>query len=87
MRKDIREVDSPLVFWDYYTDIRDILYNINARILFQLQSSNPQTVLTKEEGDISNLRQYGWCDWCYYQDHTNSFNLGKKKSSPSARAT
>jgi hypothetical protein len=26
-----------------------------------------------EEGDISNLCQFGWYEWCYYREHTASF--------------
>ena len=25
-------------------------------------------MITGEEGDISNLCQFGWFDWCYYRD-------------------
>ena len=76
--KDMREADSPLVFWDYCTERRARVHNLTARNLFQLHGSNPHTVLTKEEGDISNLCQYGWYDWCYYRDHTNKFPFGKE---------
>ena len=76
--KNMREADSPLVFWDYCMERRARVHNLTARNLFQLHGSNPHTVLTKEEGDISNLCQYGWYDWCYYRDHTNKFPFGKE---------
>ena len=67
-----------MVFWDYGTERRARVHNVNTRNLFQLHGSNPHTVLTKEEGDISNLYQYGWYDWCYYRDYTNRFPFGKE---------
>ena len=33
----------------------------------------PHTATTGEEGDISNLCQYKWYDWCYYREHTAKF--------------
>ena len=77
MIKDMREADSRLVFWDYCTERRAKVQNLTIRNLFQLHGSNSHTVLTKEEGDISNLYQCGWYDCCYYRDHTNRFTFGK----------
>ena len=57
--KDMREEDSPLVFWEYCTELRARVHNVTARNLFQLHGSDPHTVLTKEEGDISNMCQCG----------------------------
>jgi hypothetical protein len=31
------------------------------------------TDLTNEEGDISNLCQYDWYQWCYYRENTSKF--------------
>ena len=33
----------------------------------------PHTATTGEEGDIFNLCQYKWYDWCYYREHTAKF--------------
>ena len=56
-RKDMREADSPLVFWDYCAERRARIHNLTARNLFKLYDINPHTVLTKEDEDISNLCQ------------------------------
>ena len=34
--------------------------------------------MTGEEGDISNLCQYGWYDWCYYHEHTARFPFNQE---------
>ena len=40
---------------------------------FKIHGSNPHTMATGEVGDISNLCQYGWYQWCYYQEHMARF--------------
>ena len=76
--KDMREADSPLAFWDYCIERRARVHNLTAKDMFQLHGTNPYAALTKEEGDISNLCQYKWYDWCYYRDDSNSFPFGKE---------
>ena len=78
VNKDMREADSPLVFWDYCTKRRSRVHNLTAWHLFYLHGSNPRTVLTKEEGENSKLYQHGWHDWCYYRHNTNRFPFGKE---------
>ena len=34
--------------------------------------------LTGEEGDISNLCQYKWYDWCYFQDQMVAYPTPKE---------
>jgi hypothetical protein len=34
---------------------------------------NAHTLTLGEEGDISNLCQYKWYEWCYYRDNTTKF--------------
>jgi hypothetical protein len=34
--------------------------------------------MTNEEGDISNLCQYDWYDWCYYREHTAKFPFNRE---------
>ena len=59
VNKEMRRVDSPLVFWDYHAERRAKVQNLTARNLFQLHGNNHHTALTKEERGISNLHQYG----------------------------
>ena len=40
--------------------------------------STPHTVTTGDEGDISNLCQYGWYEWCYFRNQTAAFPNNKE---------
>ena len=65
--------NSPLAFWDYCIERHARIYNMTARDHFKICGSNPHTLTTGEEQDISSLCQYAWYDWCYYQEHTACF--------------
>ena len=67
VRKYMKETDIPLVLWYYCAERRSRLNNLTSKKLFQLHGSTPHTALTSEEGDISNLCQFKWYDWCYYR--------------------
>jgi hypothetical protein len=78
VRKDMREQNSPLVFWDYCMERRARITNLTAKSNFKLEGTNAHTMLTGEEGDISNLCQYAWYDWCYFWDQAAAFPYGKE---------
>jgi Reverse transcriptase (RNA-dependent DNA polymerase) len=78
VRKDMKESNCPLVLWDYCVERRARINNMTAKNLFQLQGSNAHFTITGEEGDISNLCQFGWYDWCYYRDHTGDFPMPRE---------
>jgi hypothetical protein len=52
--------------------------NLTSKDLFTLHGSNPHTVLTGEEGDISNMCQYQWYDWCYFREQTQNFPFNRE---------
>ena len=78
VRKDMKDSNCPLAFWDYCAERRARINNMTAKDTFNLHGSNPNTVLTGDEGDISSLCQFGWYEWCYYRDHTEKFPLNKE---------
>ena len=51
---------------------------MTAKDTFNLHGSNPHTVLTGDEGDISSFCPFGWYKWCYYHDHTEKFPFNKE---------
>ena len=71
----MKESNCPLVFWDYCDKRRARINNMTARILFQLEGRNAHFPITNEDGDIFNLCQFGWYEWCYYCEHTAGFPL------------
>jgi hypothetical protein len=63
VRKDMKDQDSLMVFWDYCIERRARIHTLAAKSYFKLQRSNPYTLTLGEEGDISNLCQFGWNVW------------------------
>ena len=51
---------------------------MTAKDMLKLHGSNAHTSLTGDEGDISNLCQYKWYDWCYFRDHKNRFPFNRE---------
>ena len=78
VRKDMRELNSPLCLWDYCVERRARINSLTAKNAFKLHGSTPHTVTTGDEDDISNLCQYGWYEWCYFRDHTAAFPNNKE---------
>ena len=72
------ESNSPLCLWDYCVERRARINNLTAKNAFRLHGSTPHTLTTGDEGDISNLCQYGWYEWCYFRDHTAAFPNNKE---------
>ncbi len=78
VRKDMRESDCPLAFWDYCVQRRARVNNLTAKPMFKLHGSNAHPALTGDEGDISNLCKYGWYEWCYFREHREGFPLQRE---------
>jgi len=78
IRQDMKASGSPLAFWDYCAERRARINNLTARDLFQLEGRNPHFTVTGEEGDISNLCQFDWYEWCYYREHTGNFPFDRE---------
>jgi Reverse transcriptase (RNA-dependent DNA polymerase) len=78
VRKDMREADSPLVFWDYCVERRARINNLTAKDRFNLHGLTPYTQTFGEEGNISNLCTYKWYEWCYYREQTAAFPANKE---------
>ena len=74
----MHEANSPMVFWDYCIERRACINNLTAKSNFKLHGSNAKTLTMQEEGDISNLCQRAWYEWCYFRDHTAAFPKQKE---------
>jgi hypothetical protein len=78
VRKDMKDSNCPLAFWDYCVERRARINNLTAKDIFKLHGSNAHTATTGEEGDISNLCQYKWYDWCYFRDQKQKFPFNRE---------
>ncbi len=78
IRKDMRESHCPLVLWDYCAERRALIHNLTVKPNIQLQGLNPIGATLGDEGDISNVCNFGWYEWCYYRDQKNLFPFPKE---------
>ena len=78
IRNDMREMDSPLVLWDYCAERRALIFNLTAKNLFQLGGQNPHTATFGTEGDISNICNFGWYEWVYFWNGSSAFPFPTK---------
>ena len=46
---------------------------MTARDYPTICGTNPHTLVTGGEGDISNLCQFSWYEWVYFREHTAAF--------------
>ena len=60
VRKYMKESCSPLPLGDYCLERKARNDNLTAKDLFQLHGQNAHFTVTGDEGDISNLCQFGW---------------------------
>ena len=74
----MKEDNFPLSFWDYFVEHRSRINNMTVKDMFKLHGSNSYTSVTGDEGDILNLFQFGWYEWCYFRDNTNKFPLNRE---------
>ena len=72
-RKDMKESNCPLRFWDYCLERRVRIYNLMSHDHIKVRGSNPYMETFGEQGDISNLCQFWWYQWCYFRDHKAPF--------------
>ena len=71
IRKDLRRSHSPMSLWPFCARRRALIHNLTPRDLYQSQGRSPYEITTGEQGDISNLCQFDWYDWCYYRERSN----------------
>ena len=66
VRKDMKEAHCTQHFWDYCLERRVQIYNLTSCDHLKIRGSNLHTETFGEQGDISNLCQFRWYDWCYF---------------------
>ena len=66
VRKDLRLSNAPMVLWDYCMEQRALIHNAISLLLFQNQGLTPHEATFGQQGDISNICNFGWYQWVYY---------------------
>jgi hypothetical protein len=64
---------SPRVLWDHCYEWRAKVTSHTARSHYKLHGQVPETILTGQTCDISNLAEYGWYSWVKF------FSFGAKE--------
>ena len=64
---------SPKRLWDDCMELESLIRSHTALDIWQLQGQVPQTLMTGQTADISQLFELGWYDWCYYHDSAIKF--------------
>ena len=77
-RKDMKASGSPVAFWDYCVERRVRINNLTAKESFALRGSNAHSSVHGEEGDISNLCQFHWYEWCYFREKTAKYPFNQE---------
>ena len=55
------------------------IYNLTSCVHIKVRGSNPRTETFGDQGDISNLCQFRWYDWCYFWDHKAPFTHNQEE--------
>jgi hypothetical protein len=66
-RKDMREMNSPLVLWDYCMERWALIFQVTAKKLFQLNGTNPYTATFGSEADISTFANLVGMNGCIFE--------------------
>jgi hypothetical protein len=66
----LHQSNAPMVLWDYCLECHATIHNASIpRPLFQNNGSTPHEAPTFcEQGDISNICNFGWYQWVYYSN-------------------
>ena len=67
----MKDLDSPLKFWDYCAERRVSINNLTSKNLIQLNGGNANLKIVGKTGNISNLCRLSWFEWCYYRNRNN----------------
>ena len=58
----------PKILWDHCIELEALIRSITALNIYGLEDQVPETVMTGQTTDISNLCKYEWFQWVmYYQ--------------------
>ena len=74
-RRAMKKSACPARLWDYCSELQANIRSHTAHDIPTLNGQVPETVVTGNNVDISELVEFGWYQWIYYRDATTSFPL------------
>ena len=79
VRRAMKKSDCPAKLWDYCAELQAKIRCHTAHDIPTLNGQVPETVVTGNTADISELVEFGWYEWIYYRDATGSFPLPEEE--------
>ena len=69
---------APLRLWCYCVEYMSKIHNATAHDHHQLKGMTPETMLTGQPTDISNLTEYSWYEWVYFWDNAAPYPVPRE---------
>ena len=60
------------VLWDHCIRLMSLIWSHTAHTVYELQGEVPETIMTRQTADISNIYDYDWYEWVMLRDNTTS---------------
>jgi hypothetical protein len=70
---------TPKHLWDHSLGLEGLLRSHTAMDIYELHGQVPETVMTGQTPDISNLCEYEWFQWVMYYDPPRSYPNDKSQ--------
>ena len=64
-----RESNSPMVLWDYAIEHVVLIHSTVHHPHLQAQGKKPHEFTFGNQSNISNVCNFGWCEWAHCRDH------------------
>ena len=64
---------SPKRLWDHSIELADLVRSHTAHDVYMLEGEVPETMMTGQTADISNLCEYEWYEWVMFRDALASY--------------
>jgi hypothetical protein len=69
---------TPKVLWDHCLEYESLIRSNTAHDIYELGGETPETIVSGETPDISQLCELGWYEWCKYRDVAAPFPQDKQ---------
>ena len=73
VNRNMRSTGAPAVLWDYCAELEAKIRSLTALPSFRLEGEVPETRMTGETADISDVACFKWYDWVMWRNDANKF--------------
>ena len=61
---------SPKRLWDHCIQFQAMIRSCTTNSIYMTAGQVPETIMTGDTADVSQICQFGWYDWVMYHDPT-----------------